>query len=142
MKYATVLARVLFSLIFIMSGLSHFSAGTVQYAESQGVPLAAWVVPFSGLMALVGGLSILAGFQARIGAVLIALFIVPVSISMHAFWNVTDPMMKQLQMIMFMKNMSILGGALLIMANGAGAWSIDAWRNTSAKVARPSALAV
>lgn len=133
MKYATIAARVLFSFIFILSGFSHFSAGTIQYAATQGIKFASLVVPFSGLLAIAGGLSILLGFRARIGAVLIALFIIPVSISMHAFWNVTDPMMQQLQTIMFTKNMAILGGALLIIANGVGAFTLDGWLQKSRK---------
>jgi putative oxidoreductase len=47
---------------------------------------------------------------------------------MHKFWTVTDPMMAQIQMIMFMKNVAMLGGALLISQFGAGQWSLDAWR--------------
>jgi putative oxidoreductase len=52
---------------------------------------------------------------------------------MHAFWNVTDPMMQQLQTIMFTKNMAILGGALLIIANGVGAFTLDGWLQKSRK---------
>jgi putative oxidoreductase len=101
---------------------------TIAYAASQGVPLAALAVPFSGLLALAGGLSILLGYRARIGAWLIALFLVGVTPLMHNFWTVTDPMMYQMQMIMFMKNVSMLGGALVISQLGSGPWSLDTRR--------------
>ena len=62
-----LLGRVLFALIFIMSGPNHFAKQTIAYAAAQGVPLASLAVPFSGLMAIAGGLSILLGYRARIG---------------------------------------------------------------------------
>src|SRR5258708_2037724 len=70
------LGRVLFALIFLMSGPMHFSSQTIAYAASQGVPLASIAVPFSGVLAIVGGLSILLGYRAKIGAWLIAVFLV------------------------------------------------------------------
>jgi putative oxidoreductase len=92
------------------------------------VPLASVAVPLSGLLAVIGGLSILLGYHARIGAWLIVLFRVPVTFMMHKFWAVTDPMMAQMQMAMFMKNVSMVGGALLISQFGAGPLSLDARR--------------
>jgi putative oxidoreductase len=83
-------------------------------------------VPLSGIFALAGGLSVLLGYRARVGAWFIALFLVPVTFMMHKFWAVHDPMMAQIQMIMFMKNVSILGGALLISQFGAGPLSLGA----------------
>jgi putative oxidoreductase len=123
-----VAGRVLFSLLFITSGLGHFSRQTIAYAVSQGVPWASIAVPLSGLVALAGGLSILLGYHARIGAWLIALFLVPVTLMMHKFWTVGDPMMAQVQQIMFLKNMTMLGGALLISQFGAGPVSLDSYR--------------
>lgn len=119
------LGRLFFALIFLMAGPNHFASQTIAYAASQGVPMASIAVPFSGLLAIFGALSILLGFRARIGAWLIVLFLVGVTPMMHKFWTVTDPMMHQMQMIMFMKNVSMLGGALLISQFGAGPWSLD-----------------
>lgn len=124
-----VLGRFLFALIFVMSSFGHFSKQTIAYAASQGVPLASLAVPFSGILALLGGLSILLGYRAKIGAWLIVLFLVPVTLLMHKFWGITDPMAAQTQMIMFMKNVSMLGGALLISQFGAGPLSLDARRS-------------
>jgi len=124
-----VLGRFFFALIFLMAGANHFNKQTIGYAASQGVPLAAIAVPLSGVVAIAGGLSILLGYRAKLGAWLIVLFLVPVSFMMHKFWTVTDPMMAQLQMILFMKNISMLGGALLISQFGAGPLSLDARRS-------------
>jgi putative oxidoreductase len=124
-----VLGRFFFVLLFLMSGPSHFSKQTIAFAASQGVPLASIAVPLSGVLALVGGLSILLGYHAKLGAWLIVLFLVPVTLMMHKFWAVQDPMMAQMQMGMFMKNVSMLGGALLISQFGAGPFSLDARRS-------------
>jgi putative oxidoreductase len=120
-----LLGRFSFVLIFLMSGPRHFSSQTIAYASSHGVPLASIAVPLSGILAFVGGLLILLGYRAKIGAWLIALFLIGVTPMMHAFWNVTDPMMHQMQFAMFMKNVSMLGGALLISQVGSGPWSLE-----------------
>ena len=125
---AVLLGRILFSLIFVMSGPNHFSKQTIAYAASQGVPLASIAVPLAGVIALAGGLSILLGYRAKIGAWLIALFLVGVT-PLHNFWAVQDPMMAQMQMVMFMKNISMFGSALLISQFGAGPFSLDARRS-------------
>jgi putative oxidoreductase len=124
-----VLGRFFFALIFLMAGANHFSRQTIGYAASQGVPLASIAVPLSGVLAIAGGLSILLGYRAKPGAWLIVLFLVPVTLMMHKFWAVQDPMMAQTQMVMFMKNVAMLGGALLISQFGAGPFSLDARRS-------------
>jgi putative oxidoreductase len=124
-----VSGRFFFALIFLMAGANHFSPQTIAFSASQGVPLASIAVPFSGVLAIAGGFSVLLGYRARLGAWLIALFLVPVTLIMHKFWLVQDPMMAQIQMILFMKNVSMLGGALLISQFGAGPFSLDARRS-------------
>jgi len=119
------LGRLLFSFIFVMASFNHFKGQTIAYAASQGVPMASIAVPFSGVLALLGGLSILLGYRAKIGGWLIALFLIGVTPLMHKFWGVSDPMTQQMQMIMFLKNLAMLGGALLITQFGAGPWSLD-----------------
>ena len=127
-KTVVLLGRIFFSLIFLAAAPNHFAKQTIAYAASQGVPLASLAVPLSGVIAILGGLSILLGYRARLGAWLIALFLIGVT-PMHNFWAVHDPVMAQMQMIMFMKNLAILGGALLISQFGAGPMSLDARRS-------------
>jgi putative oxidoreductase len=126
MKFIVLTGRILFSLIFLMSIMGHFSAGAIAYATSAGVPMASFLVPASGVLAFLGALSIILGYKAKIGAWMIVVFLIPVTFMMHKFWTVTDPMMMQMQMAMFMKNISILGGALMITYFGAGPMSLDA----------------
>ena len=125
MKYVLLIGRILFSLIFLKTIIGHFAPETIQYASSSGVPFASVLVPFSGIMAFLGALSIIFGYKAKIGAWLIVLFLVPVTFTMHNFWSITDPMAQQMQMIMFMKNISMLGGALMITYWGTGPLSLD-----------------
>lgn len=130
-SFVTLVGRILFATIFVLSGFFHFSQQDIGYAAQAGVPMASFLVPASGILALLGGLSILLGYRAKIGAWLVVLFLVPVTLAMHNFWAVKDPMMAQIQMAMFMKNVSMLGGALLISQFGAGPLSLDAKRNSS-----------
>lgn len=125
MKYLVLLGRILYATIFITAGPGHFSKQAIAFAAGHGVPLASIAVPLSGIMAIAGGLSILLGYKARIGAWLLVLFLVPVTIMMHNFWAIADPMAAQMQRIMFMKNLSMLGSALLIAHFGAGPLSLD-----------------
>jgi len=120
--------RALFASIFVLAAGSHFDPGTIGQAEGHGVPLARLLVPASGVMALLGGMSVLVGYRARLGAALLALFLIPVTFTMHAFWTASDAQTAQLQTVMFFKNMSLLGGTMLIAYFGAGPFSFDASR--------------
>src|SRR5262249_44883227 len=126
MKPTTLIARILFSLIFIVAAFGHFKPETIAFAASQGVPLAKLAVPASGILSLLGGLSIPFGYRTGWGAWALVAFLVPVTLMLHNFWSVTDPMMHQMQMVMFMKNLALLGGALTFAVGGAGAYSLDA----------------
>ena len=124
MKFIVLLGRVFYSLIFIVAAPGHFKAGTIAYATSQGTPMANILVPLSGVLALLGGLSVMLGVKAKCGAWLLVLFLVPVTFYMHRFWGLTDPQSVMMQQAMFMKNVSMLGGALLIAYFGSGPMSI------------------
>ena len=126
--------RALFAAIFLSAGFSHFNPGTIAYAASTGLPFASFLVPASGVLALLGGLSILTGWHARLGAAALIAFLVPVTLAMHAFWKVADPMAASMQYVMFMKNVGLLGGALLIAHFGAGPFSLDSRRAAPARI--------
>lgn len=114
MRVILFLGRLFFSIIFILASFGHFTPVAAEYAASHGVPMPNILVPISGVMALVGGLSILTGFKARFGAWLIVLFLIPVTLMMHNFWAVEDSISASLQQTMFFKNLAMLGGALII----------------------------
>jgi putative oxidoreductase len=125
MKFVVLLGRILFAGMFLIFGPRLFAHGSVVYAASAGVPLASIAVPIAGILATLGGLSVLLGYRAKIGAWLLVIFLVPVTLMMHNFWAVKDPMMHQMQMANFFKNLSMLGGALLIAQFGSGPLSLD-----------------
>ncbi|MGD0883256.1 MAG: DoxX family protein [Thermodesulfovibrionales bacterium] len=125
MKYVVLLGRILYAAIFVTAAPNHFTSGAIAYAAGHGVPLASVAVPISGVLALVGGLSILTGYKAKYGAWLLVLFLVPVTVMMHNFWAITDPMGAMIQKTNFMKNLSMMGAALLIAHFGSGPLSID-----------------
>jgi putative oxidoreductase len=128
MRYLVALGRLFYSLIFVVAGFGHFTHQEIAYAAAQGIPFAGVLVPVSGIMAIVGGLSILLGFHGKLGAWLLVLFLVPVTFTMHNFWAVKDPMMQQIQMAMFLKNISMLGSALFFAQIGTGPLSLDSRR--------------
>ncbi|MCX4188256.1 DoxX family protein [Methylophaga sp. OBS4] len=112
--------RILLSLIFISSGLSKLGsgyAGTEAYMNMMGVPAA--LLPLVIATEIFAGLAILAGFQTRVAALLLAGFTLLAAILFHS--NFAD----QMQSILFMKNLAIAGGLLLLVANGSGAYAID-----------------
>lgn len=141
MRSLVPVARLLFVAIFLASVPGHFKAETIAYAAQQGVPLAGVLVPFSGLLALAGGLSILLGWRARAGAWLLVAFLVPVTLAMHAFWAMPDPMMRMMHQAMFMKNLALLGGALLVAYFGAGPVSLDERARRAVPEAEPVRVA-
>ena len=128
MKYVPLIGRILFSLSFLMAGFFHFSAGSIGYATAAGVPMASILVPFSGVLAFIGGLSVVLGYKAKLGAWLLIIFLIPVNIMMHNFWAVTDPMARQMSMTFFIKDLAMTGCALLITYFGAGPVRIDAMK--------------
>ena len=98
MKYLAPLGRILYVLIFFMT-VSNFKQPAISHAEAAGVPLASIAVPLSGVIAIAGAL-------------------------MHAFWKETDPQTAAMQRAMFLKNVSMLGAALLITQLGSGPLSL------------------
>ncbi len=111
-----VIGRVLFSVMFIMSGIQHLTNVQMmsQYAASQKVPAPSVAVSVTGLMLLAGGLSILLGIQVQVGTALLVVFLIPTAFVMHRFWGIADPMQAAVQRAHFMKNITMAGAALLI----------------------------
>jgi putative oxidoreductase len=122
----SLFGRQLFSIIFILSSASHFKAPTVEYATQHGVPLAGLLVPVSGIVAFVGGLSVLLGYQTRLGAGLLTFFLIPVTLVMHNFWAAPNASAFQVERALFLRNVALLGGALLIGYFCGGPLSLDA----------------
>ncbi len=127
MRYLPLIGRILYSLIFVVGGMGHFANldAMSQYAASKGVPLPSVAVLVTGAMIVLGGLSILLGYKPKIGAILLVVFLLPTSFIMHNFWAIEDPMQSQVEMAMFMKNLSMLGAALIVYSFGTGPLSLE-----------------
>ncbi len=120
-KMTVVAGRVLLGHLFLLAGLSKISAyhGTQDYMEAMGI--AGGLLPLVIALEVVAGLAVIIGWQTRWAAVALAGFTLIAGGVFHN--NFAD----QLQLIMFMKNLSITGGLLLLSVYGAGAFSVDHW---------------
>jgi putative oxidoreductase len=124
-----VTGRVLLALMFILSGFGKLTnlAGTAGYIASGGLPMASALAVIVGLLELLGGLAIAAGFQARWAALALGVFTLAASVLFHKFWAVPADQ-AFVQQLMFMKNLSVAGGLFIVAALGAGPMSVDARR--------------
>ncbi len=123
--FVDLLGRLLITGVFFVSVPAHFGPVDLGFATAAGVPLARFVVPATGILQLIGALSVVLGYKTKIGAWLLIVFLAPVTFTMHQFWATSDPMMAQFQWGMFTRNVSIIGGLLLLSQFGPGAWSLD-----------------
>ena len=117
MEIAFLVGRIIVGLYWLMGAVNHFTQvkSMVPYAKMKNVPLAELAVPGTGVMLLVASLSILTGIYPVVAVVALIVFLVPVTIMMHNFWTIEDPMAKMTDMIMFTKNMSMLGYTLILL---------------------------
>ena len=118
MDIVLIIGRVLFALMLVTGGLNHFTKAEAMagYAAHKGVPQPKLANLVSGLMLLLGGLSIILGVWADLGALLAAAVLLAMAVMMHDFWKATDPQAKQMETISFFKNVSMAGGALVMFA--------------------------
>ncbi|MEX2318064.1 MAG: DoxX family protein [Pirellulales bacterium] len=125
-RYVAPLGRLLLALIFILSAVGKFNdwQGTAKMLADRGLPAADALLSVAVVLEIAGGVSVLVGLFARVGALFLLAFLIPVTLVMHNFWAYEGA--EQMgEMINFMKNVSITGGVLLVMAFGAGPCSID-----------------
>jgi len=132
---ATVVGRVMISTIFLLAAVGNkipnFS-GVAGYMASKGVPLPQVMLAGAIVFLIVGSLSIVLGYKARIGAGLLFVFLALATYYFHDFWNLQGQE-QQNEMIHFMKNLSMMGTMVFIMANGSGAMSVDSYHLTKVK---------
>ncbi len=118
MDIAFLVGRIIYGGYFLWNGINHFRNLRMMsgYAQSKGTAAPKLAVGGSGLLLILGGLSMLLGVYPIIGAILLIIFLLGVSIRMHNFWAVQDPQMKMMETINFTKNMALLGAALMVLA--------------------------
>ena len=120
------LARAMLAATFIISAVRHLTHWSAALDEMAGdaMPRSSLLLIGSVAFRLAGGLSVLLGFRARFGAALLVMFIVPAAFLAHDFWVMPEARRTH-ETVEFLNNMAIAAGALLVMLNGAGPFSID-----------------
>ena len=110
-----LIGRILLVLVFVGSGIGHLTQdGMVGYAQFKKIPSPAVAVRLSGVLLLAGAAGVIFGVWGDLAALLSALLMLIITITMHNFWTLEDPQAKQIDQIMFMKNLSIIGGLLIV----------------------------
>jgi putative oxidoreductase len=139
-----VLGRLLLCAIFVLAAVGnkipHFG-DVAKFMDSAGVPAPYFMLAGAIVFLLVGSASVIVGYKARFGAVLLLVFLVLASYYFHPFWKL-EGHTQQEQMIQFMKNLSMTGAMLFIVANGPGPMSVDSWlAKRSAPAEKPALVA-
>lgn len=118
MEALFLVGRVVVGLFYLINAFNHFrnTEMLTGYAASKGVPAARAMVVITGLLLLVGGLSILFGAYPTLGIAAVVVFLVVVAFWMHNFWTVQDPMQRMGEMVNFHKNLALAGSALMFLA--------------------------
>ena len=122
-----LLGRVAICAIFFLSAVANKIPNFQKVSEhmaDKGIPAAGFALALAIALILLGSISVVIGFKARWGALLLLVFLVLATFYFHDFWNMDGESLR-VQQIMFMKNLSLAGTMLLIMAMGAGPWSMD-----------------
>ncbi len=121
-----LVGRVLLALMFLLSGIGKIGgfAGTVAYISSVGLPLPSVLAAASLVLEIVAGIALIIGYKTRWAALALVLFTIAAAVLFHNFWAL--PADKQMmQQIIFMKDIAIAGGLLMLAIAGPGAWSVD-----------------
>ncbi len=123
-----VIGRTCLAAIFLLSPIANLLPNFGAVARSMqeaGVPLPRIALAIAIVLLIAGSLSLIAGYRARIGALLLIVFLIPATFYFHAPWKAADSAAFSLQLVHFLKNLGLFGAMLLIMAAGAGPASLD-----------------
>jgi putative oxidoreductase len=117
MEIAFLIGRIIVGLYWLMGAVNHLTQvkSMGQYAKMKNVPMPELAVAGTGVLLLIASLSIITGFYPVIAVGLLVVFLVPVTFMMHNFWTIEDPMARMNDMVMFMKNISMLGYTLILL---------------------------
>ncbi len=126
-KFGPVTGRFLIALIFLLSGFGKIGgfAQTAGFMAAKGLPMAEVLLVLSIIIEIGAALMLIVGWQARLGAAALFLWMIPVTLVFHNFWAAAAAQ-QQFEMAMFMKNIAMMGGLLYIMAYGSGRFSVKA----------------
>ena len=123
---AALVGRILLALLFVIAGFGKIAGfdGTVGYMASKGLPMPQVLLVLTILLELGGGLLLMIGWKVRWVTLAFCLWLIPTTLIFHKFWGI-EAAQVQNQMNHFLKNVSIMGGMLLLWASGPGAYSVD-----------------
>lgn len=124
-----LIGRLLFVALFLPAGIGKLTgfAGTVGYISSVGLPLPALGAALALVVEIGGSVALLLGYQTRIAALVLAVFTLVASVFFHAYWSAPEAQAFVTQLL-FLKNIAVVGGLLVLAAQGAGGFSLDARR--------------
>lgn len=124
----TLLGRWAIAAIFLISGLLKFVfySSTLDYMVMNGLPYAGIFLVLAALLEILAAASLILGWKTRWAALVLALYLIPVTFVFHDFWNIEDRIRAQDQFYHFLKNLAIFGGLFLLIGRGAGGFAVDA----------------
>lgn len=123
---AILIARICISSLFIWAAfekLVHWGK-TVEYVKQKNIPYATLALPLAIAIQVLGGLSLLLGYQVRIGALILILFIIPAAIRFHDFWNL-EGSVRLMEKASFMKDVALFAGLIMILVIGGGRFCLN-----------------
>jgi len=128
-----LLGRLLISPIFLFSGFSKLAmySQVVGFAGAKGMPMPEIAIALAAATEIICGLAVLIGLKTRAAAWLLFFYLIPTTLIFHNFWA-SSGAEHQEQMLNFVKNVTIMGGLLILAANGAGGYSLDRTRGAKA----------
>ena len=121
-----LVGRILLALMFLLSGISKVTGfeGTVGYISSVGLPLPSFLAVGAMVLEIAAGIALIIGFKTRWAALALALFTIAAAVLFHNYWAMPASA-QMMQQIIFMKNIAVTGGLLMLAIAGPGAWSVD-----------------
>lgn len=124
--YIPLIGRILMSLLFIIAGINKIFnfTGTAGYMAMQGMPFVSFFLVCAIIVEIGGGLLLIAGYKTKIVAIVLFLYLIPTTLIFHHFWTYSG-MQRQNMQVHFLKNLSIMGGMLMVYYFGAGPKSVD-----------------
>lgn len=116
MDLVLLVGRILFVALFLASAMGHLTQSKAMgaYAGTKGVPSPVLATQVSGVLILLGGISVLLGLWGDLGSLFLVIFLLPTALLMHSFWKESEPMAKQMEMVQFNKDVALAGGALVL----------------------------
>ena len=126
LPWVPLAGRILLSFIFLWSVIGDLGSwtGRTAYMASKGMPVPALFLAGAVVLKLAGGILLILGYRARLGALMLLVFLVPTTLIFHAFWSAPQAQYAS-QLINFQKNLGIMGGLLMVIALGPGRWSLS-----------------